>query len=480
MASFRKRGRIWYFRFTDADGIKREVKGCPDRRMTEELARRAESEAAKIRAGVLDPREIGIRLHEAKPLKVHLDDWHEVMLAKGRTTKHADLYLSRARQVATLAKAVRLSDLQSSRIQSALAALRDSGLSLETCNHHRASIRAFVRWARADGRLRDDPMVGVTGFNAQEDVRHERRVLSENELARLIQTAETGPEVYHMPGPLRAMAYRLAIGTGFRANEIRSLTPKSFDLDRSPPLVALSPSIAKNRRGVEQPISRSLAEELRRWLSDKPHGQPVLPLHHETAKAIRIDLAAAGIPYATDDGVADFHSLRGAYISALVRSGASVKTVQTLARHSNPSLTLKRYARADVHDVVGAVETLPNLSPKSSPNAEPMAATGTDGQVISERFAHYLPTGGDGNGRDVTAPGGTSDSSLMMAEDMDRSQVPENDGLGRVLSVPDGMERRGGDSNPRDELTPSNGLANRRFRPLSHLSERGALPVGSQ
>ena len=55
MASVRKKGKIWYFRFTDSEGAKRERKGCPDRRVTEEMAREAETEAAKIKAGLIDP-----------------------------------------------------------------------------------------------------------------------------------------------------------------------------------------------------------------------------------------------------------------------------------------------------------------------------------------------------------------------------------------------------------------------------------------
>jgi hypothetical protein len=74
MASFRKRGRVWYFRFVDADGVKREEKGCTDRRVTEELARKAESEAARIKAGDLDPRQLAYRLHGARPVSAHLDD----------------------------------------------------------------------------------------------------------------------------------------------------------------------------------------------------------------------------------------------------------------------------------------------------------------------------------------------------------------------------------------------------------------------
>ena len=57
----------------------------------------------------------------------------------------------------------------------------------------------------------------------------------------------------------------------------------------------------------------------------------------------------------------DFHSLRGYYISYLVSSGASVKTCQTLARHSTPSLTIGIYAKASLHDISGAVERLPDV-----------------------------------------------------------------------------------------------------------------------
>jgi hypothetical protein len=70
----RKRGKVWYYRFTDADSIKREAKGCTDKRATEEMARAAESEAAKARAGLNDPRELAYRKHDGCPLAEHLGD----------------------------------------------------------------------------------------------------------------------------------------------------------------------------------------------------------------------------------------------------------------------------------------------------------------------------------------------------------------------------------------------------------------------
>ncbi len=72
MASLRKRGRVWYFSFINQDGRKIERKGCPDKRVTEELARAAESEAAKIKAGVIDLKELAYLAQGARPLAEHL------------------------------------------------------------------------------------------------------------------------------------------------------------------------------------------------------------------------------------------------------------------------------------------------------------------------------------------------------------------------------------------------------------------------
>jgi hypothetical protein len=120
MASFRQRGKVWYYRYVDAEGEKREEKGCSDRRVTEEIARAAESEAAKLRAGLVEPKAIALRHHDARTVGAHVDDWHAYLLAKGSTSKHADLSRNRARRVTELAHVDRISALAPSRVQAAL------------------------------------------------------------------------------------------------------------------------------------------------------------------------------------------------------------------------------------------------------------------------------------------------------------------------------------------------------------------------
>jgi hypothetical protein len=96
-----------------------------------------------------------------------------------------------------------------------------------------------------------------------------------------------------------------------------------------------------------------------------------------TAEMIGHDLKAEKIAYKTSEGVIDFYATRVSYISNLVASGASVKTCQTLARHSTPVLTIGVYAKASLHDIRGAVEALPDLT-LAAPAREALAATGTE------------------------------------------------------------------------------------------------------
>ena len=94
----------------------------------------------------------------------------------------------------------------------------------------------------------------------------------------------------------------------------------------------------------------------------------------KAAKMLRIDLDAAGIAYATDDGIADFHSLRHSFISNLVSGGVHPKLAQQLARHSTIALTMDRYTHVGLLDMTAALESLPTVS---APARQTMRATGT-------------------------------------------------------------------------------------------------------
>ncbi len=160
------------------------------------------------------------------------------------------------------------------------------------------------------------------------------------------------------------MLYRTAYGTGFRANELRSLTPECFHLDQDPPTITVKAGFSKHRREDTQPIRRELAELLKVFLKGKPCGQPVFGVPEKTYKLMQADCRAAGVAYCDQEGrYADFHAWRHSFISTLAKANVSVKLAQTLARHSDPKLTLNTYSHVTLADTSAALETLPSLMP---------------------------------------------------------------------------------------------------------------------
>jgi len=427
MASLRKRGKVWYFAFVEADGVRREHRGCSDRRETERLAAAAEAEAAKVRAGFVDARDLGLRDHAARPIGEHLDAFLAHLEAKGSSPKHVALTIQQARRLLALAGVERLADLSAEGVQAALKTLRDGapaeadpakrekGLSLGSCNSYRTAVRGFSKWCLDSGRTRDHALRGLAGFNAREDRRHDRRTLSLEELRRLIETAHNGPSWRKMSGEARALCYRLAASTGLRYSEIQSIKPESFDWRAEPPTVRVEAGYTKNGQTAECPLPTDLASDLRPFAEAIPPGAAVFPLTDDRgATMLKSDLARAKIPYRDNGGlVADFHSLRASYATALDRAGVSPRVVQRLMRHSTLELT-GRYTKPRAVDLDSAATSLPSLRPRSETETTPLEATGTDGgEPISKDFAAHLPREGRGKARD------DSDSRAITVSDDD-------------------------------------------------------------
>jgi integrase len=147
-------------------------------------------------------------------------------------------------------------------------------------------------------------------------------------------------------------------------------------LDGKSPVVRAQAIDTKNRKEAELPLTAEVADILRKYLAGRPADAPVWPgtwSNAASAKMIRGDLKEARkkwlqafqddrqrteaeqsdfLAYRDADGlVADFHSLRHLYISRIVRSGATPKVAQKLARHCEVRLTLGRYAHAGLHDL---------------------------------------------------------------------------------------------------------------------------------
>jgi integrase len=229
-------------------------------------------------------------------------------------------------------------------------------------------------------------------LNVKVDRRHDRRALSADEFALLVEAAMEGPEVVCIPGPDRAIMYILSAWTGYRRAEIGSLTKRSLRLDDSPPTITVAAAYSKRKRQDTQVLHREVVSRLREWLETKravPADALLFPVsakipggtNRRTAKMMRADLKAARnkwieaaetpaekaereksdfLKYKNDAGLfADFHSNRHTFITNLEHAGVSPRRAQSLARHCDIRLTMGVYTHIGLHDQTTAIESLP-------------------------------------------------------------------------------------------------------------------------
>jgi hypothetical protein len=143
MASFRKHGKVWHYRFTDANGKKWEVKGCTDRRATEEFARAAESEAARTKRGLVDPKAERIAREARRPIAEHVDNFTAGLESKGNDQKHVRSTRTYIERVVKLAGIERIGDLTPSSISVAVTTLKAGNLSARAVNAYRTPFPPF-------------------------------------------------------------------------------------------------------------------------------------------------------------------------------------------------------------------------------------------------------------------------------------------------------------------------------------------------
>jgi integrase len=409
----------------------RKASRCRDRAAAEQLGRELEKRAMQRREGLLDPAQERFAKAARVPVAEHAAAHVEHLRAAGNTAKHVRTVERHLRAIFATAGIERLPELKSAAVLSAMAAMRNppraeppakqkQPASLATCNAHLRSVKGFSRWLWKQRLTPDDALLDLGLYNAATDRRHIRREMSREEVQWLLDVTEQRSLPGHgAPGPTRAMCYRVAAATGFRATELRSLTVDSFDLDGTPPTCTVEAGYSKRRKRDVQPLPDALVEPLRAWLSGFRPDEPVFTgIAGNTARMLRSDLAAARaawlkaaeqepepvreqmaasdfLLYRNRQGhVADFHSLRVLFISRVVKGGASVKEAQTLARHSTPVLTMNIYSRATLLDVAGAVEGLGDLLTSQPSRQEAKAAsllvTGTDGvSKPGQKSDHY-------------------------------------------------------------------------------------------
>jgi site-specific recombinase XerD len=299
--------KCWTAQFFDEHGKRRKARtGCQDKAEALRYANHLENQARKRRTGEIDVKAERYGKEGRRPINEHLQDFRAALQAKDTTPEHAQQTSDRATRVVVGCGFAHIADISATAVASYLATLRDNGRSIQTNNHYLRAVKQFTRWLHRDRWTGDDPLHHLAMGNVKLDRRHDRRALSSDEMTRLVNATEAGPDVECVAGPDRAMLYVLSAWTGFRRRELSSLSPRSFDLDGPTPAVTVQACYSKRRRADIVPLHPAVVERLQDWLTTKPDIGPDDTLFElrtagghwrKTAKMMQTDLAAARLQW---------------------------------------------------------------------------------------------------------------------------------------------------------------------------------------
>ena len=332
--------------------------------LDEELTRFVAGLPSKVRdrlrrKGVL----VGAAASVGQSIANELREFRSHLVAKGTSETHVELVVGRVSRA--LGAWTRWTDITTDALQARIFELKTrENLSHQTFNFYASAVNQFGRWLARNRRASENPAELLSKLNVAVDRRHDRRALSLDEIRALLLAARKGAKRAGMSGPERELFYRLALETGLRVSEIRSLTVGSFDLKAGHPRVLVVAAYAKGERKDNIPIPRVLAASFAAYFGDRKLEESALPLPsaNSVTKHLKKDLKAAGVIYRDDKGeFADLHALRHSYITNLANAGVAPKVVQLLARHSTIRLTMDRYTHVESRSLLDAVANLPDL-----------------------------------------------------------------------------------------------------------------------
>ena len=242
------------------------------------------------------------------------------------------------------------------------------------------------------GALRYNPFKKIPKLREEVDVRHERRALTGEEIAKLLKAAQERPlhdvTVIHR-GPRKGTAkaevsertrkeagrlglerkliYATLLYTGLRKNELASIMIGQVVLDDKIPHIYLKAASAKSRKADKLPLHPELIRQLKDWLTfrkEEGTASPKEKLFRVPAgldKILNRDLTFAGIEKRDAmDRVIDVHALRHTHATILAEQGVPITVVQQAMRHADLRMTM-RYTHTKLESVSDGVSKLPDF-----------------------------------------------------------------------------------------------------------------------
>ena len=202
------------------------------------------------------------RAAAGRGLEEHIAKWRLSLEAANDTPEYIKEAAAKLGKVISFCGWNRLSDIAADGLERWKLAAKAQGKALATINRHIRTVKTFCGWLVKAGLVTENPVRHVGMLNAETDRRRERRALTPEEIGRLLTAAESGRKHHGLTGHVRALLYRLALSTGLRWNECRTLVRANFDFDGQTPSVTVKALNAKNGHTATLPLLPDLAADL--------------------------------------------------------------------------------------------------------------------------------------------------------------------------------------------------------------------------
>ena len=374
----------WIMKFKNEKGTwSNKTSGITCKQTAQTMANKLETEAAKRKAGLVDASAQSVAEAVKRPIQEHLDAYETKMKNAGLTEQHVSEQMSILNAFVKDQAIKSVSKVNQDLVQNYISTLRDMERSNRTLQKHIGALRTFFEWMISVGKLSINPTKGIKKPSPARDRRLKRRMLTREEWKWLVSATKIGPIRFGMDGNARYLLYWAAIETGYRSKEMMQITKSDMGTMDSRHFICLDFGETKNDKSAKQYISVELAVELNKHLGGIRKADRVfeMPAKFEVAKMLRKDLEAARASWIMkadnndalkknriesdflkpedDEGqILDFHALRHTCGAWMVIAGVDVKTVQTIMRHSSPTLTLNTYGHLMEGAEARAIETL--------------------------------------------------------------------------------------------------------------------------
>ncbi len=406
--SRRKEGKFYYVVWKENGKAKTHPTGLKEK----EAAQTYLTEWNKARefgqVGLVDPH----KPHLDKPITDHLEEYIGAVSESSRYPGYPKTVNRELRKLFTAQSVTLLRDLTAEKVQNYMAGMTCGPV---TKNRVRTYAFSFCRWLEDNDRIPKNPVKKVMTAKAKvtdTKVRRRRRALRPKHLRVLLNAvasyplsdatkpkggrpradgtparsrkpaASLAPETVRTLTELgreRRLIYRTAILTGLRRGELSRVRVHMLKLNRKVPHIDAPGHILKNNRSALIPLTPSLVTELRQWIKDADRTPEDtvfdMPDERSWSRIHERHMRHAGLPYQTENGYADYHSLRKATNTFLRRRGVEKQLRQRFLRHAAADLTTDRYddeRLREMRPVVAQLEKLDaylNSDPKATTNA---------------------------------------------------------------------------------------------------------------